>query len=183
MPRPSLVVVVVEDERHRMLVYRYLRMRGLSPHEIRTKSSPAGQGSAEQWIRTMYAAEVRAHRVRRAKAAGVLIVVIDADTHAVHGRLTQLSQALEERGLQRLANDEQIAQLVPKRNVETWILCLTEHAVDEETEYKRTGHDWHELIPDAARRLFQLTGANVALPENCIDSLRRGVNELNKLQW
>jgi hypothetical protein len=183
MPRPSMVVAIVEDERHRMLVYRYLRRRGLSPHEIRTKASPSGQGSAEQWIRTMYAAEVRAYRIRHAKAATALIVMIDADAHTVNGRLTQFSQTLDESGLPKIDRAEQIALLIPKRNVETWILWLTEDLVDEETDYKRTGHDWHELVPHASERLFQLTGTNDALPANCIDSLRKGIRELNRLQF
>ena len=29
---------------------------------------------------------------------------------------------------------EQIARLVPKRNVETWILCLNGQAADEDTD-------------------------------------------------
>jgi hypothetical protein len=178
-----MVVAVVEDERHRMLIYRYLRRRGLSPHEIRTKPSPSGEGSAEQWVRTMYAAEVRAYRLRHAKAVTALIVMIDADTHSVQTRLTQLGQALEESGLPRIGNAEKIVRLVPKRNVETWILWLTEDAADEETDYKQTGHDWHELVPHASERLFQLTGANAALPANCIDSLRKGINEVNRLQF
>lgn len=177
-----MVVVVVEDDRHRMLIYRYLRRRGLSSHEIRTKPSPSGRGSAEQWIREMYAMEVKAYRTRQARAASALIVMIDADTHTVQGRLTQLGQSLKESGLREIRSAEQIARLVPKRNVETWILCLTEHAVDEETDYKRMNHDWHELITHASERLFHLTGANAVLPKNCLNSLRNGVNELNRLE-
>jgi hypothetical protein len=81
------------------------------------------------------------------------------------------------------SNPERIVRLVPKRNVETWILWLTEGEANEETDYNRTGHDGHERIPQASKRLFQLTGANAALPENCIDSLRKGVSELIRLQF
>ena len=183
MPRPSMVVVVVEDDRHRMLVYRYLRRRGLTSHEIRAKSSPSGQGSAEQWIRVVYAAEVRAYRIRHAKAATALIVVVDADTRAIQERLKQLNQALADSGLPPIAEGEQIARLVPRRNVETWILCLTGQPVDEETDYKGTKHDWHELILPASERLFQWSRANSAIPQGCIDSLRSGVNELKKLEF
>jgi hypothetical protein len=183
MPRPSMVVIVVEDERHRMLIYRYLRRRGLSSHEIRSKASPSGQGSAEQWIRTMYAAEVKAYRIRHAKAATALIVMIDADTHTVQGRLRQFSQALEESGLPNIGNAEQIARLVPKRNVETWIWFFNGNSVDEVTDYKPTRHDWGELIPQAASMLFEWTRPNAVLPDNCIDSLRRGVRDLNRLEF
>jgi hypothetical protein len=80
MPRPSFVIVVAEDEKQRMIVYRYLRKNGLFPRQIRTKTSPSGQGSAEQWVRSTYSDEVKAHRIRCARATAALIVVIDADT-------------------------------------------------------------------------------------------------------
>jgi hypothetical protein len=183
MPSPSLAVVVVEDERHRMLVYRYLLERGLSRHQIRIKPSPSGRGSAEQWVRAMYAAEVKEYRIRRAKAATALIVMIDADTHSVQGRLAQLGHALQENGAHSIRNDEQIAHLIPKRNVETWIRCLNEHVVDEATDYKEPRDDWNELITRASETLFQWTRPNTVLPTYCIDSLRKGVSELNQLKF
>jgi len=166
-----------------MLVYRYLRGHGLSPHQIRIKTSPSGQGSAEQWVRSTYSDEVEAHRIRCAGATAALIVMIDADTRTVPGRLAQLSQALAENGIQPIDNNEQVVRLVPKRNVETWILCLNEQAVDEATDYKGTRDDWNELIPRASERLIQWTRSNAVLPGHCIDSLRRGVSELNRLSF
>ena len=77
------------------------------------------------------------YRSRHAKTA--LIVMIDADTHTVQDRWRQLDQALEDGGKQRVdAEHEQIARLVPKRNIETWILCLNGHAVDQDADYKKT---------------------------------------------
>jgi len=183
MPRPSLVVAVVEDERHRMLVYRYLRKQGLSPRQIRPKTSPSGQGSAEQWVRSTYSAEVKANRIRCAGGTAALIVMIDSDTHSVQERLAQLGQALHENGVHKIRHAEQIAHLIPKRNVETWILCLNEQAVDEATDYKQQKDNWSELIPRASEALFQWTRSNAILPERCIDSLRRGVSELNRLTF
>ncbi len=78
-------------------------------------------------------------------------------------------------------NKEQIARLIPKRNVEIWISCLNGAAVDEQTDYK-TGENAHgESIPSAAKTPFDWTRRNVALPMHCVDSLRRGVSELSKL--
>ena len=78
--------------------------------------------------------------------------MIDADTRTVQDRLNQLDQALTDSGKQTVVETEQIARLVPKRNVETWILCLNEQAVDEETTTRGTGNNWNELIPKAAKR-------------------------------
>ena len=181
MSKPSQVIVLVEDDHQEMLAYRYLKKRGL---RTRIESSPSGKGSAESWVRKNFAKEVSAYRIRQAKAATALIVVIDADTHTVQGRLNQLDQALRDAGKQRIdAGAEQIARLVPKRNVETWILCLTGQEVDEEADYKNTTDGWNKLIPQAAEALFQWTRPKAELPDYCVDSLRSGVRELSRLTF
>jgi hypothetical protein len=181
MSRPSLVIVVLEDDNHEMLVRRYLKKRGMREHEIRIEISPSGEGSAENWVRKTFVKEISAYRTRHARTK--LIVVIDADTGTVQERLRQLDQALRDNGKQAVDTDsEQIARLVPKRNVETWIRCLNGHAVDEETDYKKKD-DWSKLIPPAAETLFQWTQSTDEPPQRCVDSLRSGVRELRHLRF
>jgi hypothetical protein len=180
MRKRCLVIVVVEDDYHEMLVRRYLRRLG--SYEARFERSPSGEGSAEHWVRKTFVKETSVYRNRHAQTK--LIVAIDADTHTVHGRLAQLDQALRDN--EKLAVDpsaEQIARLVPKRNVETWIACLNGKAVDEQTDYKRMANDWGELVPPAAKTLFEWTRPNAVLRSHCIDSLRTGVSELNRLRF
>jgi len=99
---------------------------------MRFVASPAGAGSGEQWVRERFAVEVEAFRGRRAHAGTALIVVIDADAISVQERLAQLDRKLDEAQADRIRPDaEQVARLVPKRNVETWILCLNEIVVDD----------------------------------------------------
>ena len=183
MPEPSWVIVVVEDERHEMLVRRYLRRVGMEGHQVRFERSPSGRGSAEQWVKSRFAREVSAYRNRQARAATALIVMIDADSHTVQSRLAQLSEALDESDIKAISATEQIARLVPKRNVETWISFLSGRVVDEVTDYKPTRDDWGELVPHAARMLFEWTRPKAVLPKDCIDSLHRGVSELNRLEF
>jgi len=183
MPNRSQAIVLVEDEHHKMLLYRYLLRRGLSRYDIRIKPAPVGEGSAEQWIRANFASEVRAHRIRRAKTAAALIVVIDADAYTLVARLAQLDQELGKVGIPALRPDEPVARLVPKRNVETWILCLSEQLVEEATDYKETRDDWNDLIPGASQTLAQWTRPNADLPGHCIDSLHRGIGELRRLTF
>ncbi len=176
------VIVVLEDDRHKMLASRYLKKRGMGDREIRIERSPSGEGNAEGWVRKMFVKEVNRYRSRHAKTA--LIVVIDADTHTVQDRWRQLDRALEDGGKQRVdVEHEQIARLVPKRNIETWILCLNGQAVDQETDYKKTRHDWNDLVPPAAETLFQWTHQKPELPNHCIDSLRVGIGELRLLTF
>ena len=95
---------------------------------------------------------------------------------------SQLGQALTKCGVQPVHHNEQIACLVPRRNIETWILCLCEQAVDEGTDYKRIRDDGNELIPEASNTLFQWSRTNSHLPGHCIDSIRRGIAELRRLE-
>lgn len=176
------VIVVLEDDRQKMLVSRYLKKRGMGDREMRIERSPSGGGNAEGWVRKMFAKEVQVYRARQAKTA--LIVMIDADTHTVQDRWRQLDRALEDGGKQRVdVEHEQIPRLVPKRNVETWILCLNEQPVDEDTDYKTTRGDWSDLIPSAAEALFLWARQEGGPPSNCVDSLRTGIAELNRLQF
>ncbi len=151
---------------------------------MRFVPSPPGAGSGEQRVREQFAQEVAAYRSRRAHAETKLIVVIDADTHSLQERLAQLDRALRDAGVRGLdANTEQIARLIPKRNVETWILCLNEVPVDEETDYKRTHNDWTALIPTAAVTLFEWARPNARIPASCVDSLQHGIRELSRLDF
>jgi hypothetical protein len=86
------------------------------------------------------------------------------------------------KGVDRVGAAEQIARLVPKRNIETWILCLNGQEVNEETDYKEARDDWSELTPRAAEMLFQYTRPNAQAP-SCIDFLQRGVTELKRLRF
>ena len=167
-----------------MLIRRYLRKKGLSPHQLRFNPLREGQGSGEQGVRQSYPSEVGALRKRQARAQTALIVVIDADTATVEYRLGQLDESLKRNEMRSVdPNTERIARLVSRRNIETWILCLIGEPVDEETDHKRTRNDWDHLIPPAAETLNEWTRPNVELPARCVPSLRRGVSELMHLNF
>ncbi|HET6841935.1 MAG TPA: hypothetical protein VFK06_09635 [Candidatus Angelobacter sp.] len=163
-----------------MLVYKYLKRCGIRRDQIRIEPSPPAQGSAENWVRNKFVKEVNVYRTRHAQTK--LIVVVDADTGTVQDRLRQLDEALKDSGKQAVVPAEQIARLIPRRNVETWIRCLNGHDVDEETNYKK----WDEvskLIPQASETLYQWTHQSGEPPQHCIDSLRHGVRELKRLTF
>jgi hypothetical protein len=181
MSKPSQVIVVVEDERHQMLIQRYLKSRGLSHHQIRISASPSGKGSAESWVRRKFVEETKVYRTREARARTELIVVIDADTSTVEDRFSQLDKALSENGDEIVSDGERIARLVPKRNVETWILCLSGQAVDEDEDYKGMKNNWNQMIRAAGIALNDWCQLKVGPPGHCIDSLQRGIVELRRL--
>lgn len=102
----------------------------------RIQIAPAGHGSAEQWVRKQYAAEVRAHRQKSAELIG-LIVGTDGDRFGVAQRKADLEQALKDAQLPPRGDDERIAVCVPTWSIETWFAWLCGLAdVNEATKYK-----------------------------------------------
>jgi hypothetical protein len=181
MSKPSQVIVVVEDDHQQRLIRRHLMSRGLRRHEMRFTSLSSGQGSAERWVRKKFVEETKVYRTRQARARTELVVMIDADTLTVQDRYNQLDQALRDSGNEIVGDGEHIARLVPKRNVETWILCLNGRAVGEDIDYKRSNNNWNELIPAAGDTLCIWSQSKGGPPDHCTSSLRLGVRELKRL--
>jgi hypothetical protein len=182
MAKRSEVIVLVEDNRQQQIIRRYPRRVGLETHAMRFMLPSSGSG--EQWVREQFPVEVTAYRRRRARAETKLVAVIDADNFTLPERLAQLDQKLRENGVEFIRMDiEQVARLIPRRNIETWILCLNAGEVNEDTDYKRTRNDWTELVRPAAETLYAWTRPNTAVPENCIPSLQHGVAELRRLDF
>jgi hypothetical protein len=153
------VIVLVEDRLQQQFFLRYLRRAGIEQHAMRFVSYPAGAGSGEQWVREQFASEVL----------------------ALSGQTRAPRDDAQADGIRPDA--EQIARLVPKRNIETWVLCLNNAEVDEETDYKRTRNDWPNLIRPGIETLYSWTRPNAQLPTGCVPSLRLGVAELRRLDF
>jgi hypothetical protein len=111
------------------------------------------------------------------------LIIIDADNSTLPERLAQLGRKLQDAGIEPIRDAEQVARLIPRRTIETWILCLNLIEVEEETDYKRTGNDWSELIPLAAEALYAWSRPNSHVPDNCIPSLQHGLSELRRLDF
>lgn len=179
MSSPSRVVVLVEDYRQQAFVRRYLVRIGMSVGRIRFVSLPGGRGSGEQWVRERYAGEVDEYRNRSTRATTALIIAIDADTWDVNRRLQQLHQAIVDAGLNPRGNGEAIVHLIPKRNIETWVLCLVGDNVDEETDHRQ--RDIDDQINAAAVTFFEWSRPNAAVPQRCVPSLRAAMPEVRRL--
>ena len=182
MSKPSLVIVLAEDARQQRFVRKFLREKGIGNHQIRLEPLPGGRGCGEQWVRERYPNAVRAYRARTAggKAKSALVVVIDADTEPTERRQGQLREMLIQSQLFERVKGEAIVHLIPKRNIETWVLFLNDRKVDEQTDYKQTpGVD--ELIGDAARIFQALTSGARSVGLECVPSLVLGISEASRL--
>lgn len=184
MNNPPFAIVIVEDGRQRQLLYRFLLHSGVKSHQMRIEISPSGRGSGEQWVRAKYADHVKICRRRNAsKGRTALLIMLDADLNTLRYRLNAFSKTLSDDGQQPIdERNEAIARLIPKRNVETWILSLNKVSVDESQDYKGTRNEpgWSKLIPGASRALYELYIQDEAQDVVLIDSLRHGVQELRR---
>ncbi len=110
-------MVLSEDRTLERFVRECLHALRVQTHEIRFLSSPAGRGSAKQWIDREYPAQVQAHR-RRGFENIALVVATDADEQTVKERVQRLADVLQEAGREARASQEQIAIWVPRWHIE-----------------------------------------------------------------
>jgi hypothetical protein len=107
--------------------------------------------------------------------------VIDADTGSIDDRRQQLVRALRDAGVAPRGPAEPILNLIPKRNVETWVLCLNSKVVDEERDYRHDAGVDAQSIKQAAQILYDWTRPNAALPDQCVPSLRDCLPEFGRI--
>ncbi len=189
MSNPAPVVILAEDQRQVRLVRTYLRTRHPSFNQKQIFNAPManGQGSGAQWVINQYETQLRAHLIRRAKLPDErrpekwLIIVIDADNNNVQDRLNEfrkrIAESRDERVRRCRAENENIAQLVPKWSVETWILNLNGETVDENMRYKLQNRAWDDLTKSAGSELNGWVRSKDDSPIHCTPSLREALHK------
>jgi hypothetical protein len=177
--RIAKIILLVEDLNQERLLIRYLKRLGHDERTIRVKKSPKGRGSAEQFVREGYAVQVRA--IRSATTKACLIAMVYADTGSIDDRRQQFDRALRGEGVTLRGPTEAILNLIPKRNVETWVLCLNSRLVDEGIDYSHDAGVDAQSIKQAAQVLYDWTRSNAALPAHCVPSLRDCLPEFRRI--
>jgi len=178
--RIAKIVVLAEDLRQGNSVYHYLIRCGQHQRSIVLRLAPRGQGSGEQYVRERYPIEVAYYRHRSRLRSAALATVLDADTGSVEEHERELTSALAAAGEAEREDAEAISVLIPKRNIETWILCLSGEIVDETTNYR--GHPRiDEMIRPAAGGLYEWSRAGANVPASCVSSLRKGLGEVRRI--
>jgi len=180
--RIANIVLLVEDRNQENLLRHYLQGRGHNSRNIRVQKITGGQGSGEQFVRDSYASEVRAIRSQVTRTKACLIAMIDADSGSVEDRQRQIERALRDAEESARGPLEPILNLIPKRNVETWILCLNSLRVDEQSDYRHDARVSVHSIKQAAGTLFSWTRPNADIPGTCVASLRECLPEFDRIQ-
>ena len=179
--RIAEIVILSEDFNQTNLVRRSLKHKGRNPRTIRVNQAPSGRGSGEQYVRESFSAEVAHYRNRAASRSAALVVAIDADTKTVQQRERELEAALRAAGQEKPKPTEAISILIPKRHIETWILCLSGERVDELTDYSNR-EDVEAKIKAAAENLCGWARPRFPIPDRCVPSLKKGLREFQRLR-
>jgi hypothetical protein len=184
MSKPTSIVLLCEDNLTSVFLRWYLKQCGIF-RGIRVNLTQSGSGF--DWVLQQYPIEVNAYQRTKGRIRSWLLVTIDADTKTVATRINQLESKLKRSENARLrefhVQDEGVAILVPRRNIETWLLVLAGTTADEEHNYKKTRNkeEWQELTKPASQQLYAWTRRNAQIPARCIESLRLAVRELIRL--
>jgi len=131
MSRNVQLVLLCEDSRHETFARRFLKRAGWSTRRLRVEPLSQGRGSAEQRVRERFPIELSSYRSTRRYVDQALIVVVDGDNRGVSGRLRQLAEACQSKGVPPRKDAERVAVFVPTWNIETWLAYLDGESVDE----------------------------------------------------
>ena len=133
--RHADIIILCEDRAHDNFVRYHLKKRRFNHRQLRT--IPWGRlGSGQQFVLQKYASEVQTYRSKANHLSCALLTVIDADTQEVQRIHHRLEEQLQNANLENRKANERIAILVPKRNIETWIVYLQGTSVNEKKDYK-----------------------------------------------
>lgn len=169
------LVLIAEDQQQEVVVQRLLIARGFSARRITLRINPTGKGSGEQFVRETFIEEVAAFQSRNFILNKALIVITDADTLTVDGRIRQLEKSLK--GLTVAHFSFPCLFCIPRRNIETWIHWLANNPVNEESVYpKRSKPGDCQAEVNALVTLSQSSGYPAEMPE----SLKRWLEDFNR---
>ena len=176
MKRYAKVIILCEDCAHANFIHHHLKKRGFDYRQWRT-ILPKEAGSGKQFVLESYATQVKAYRSQASHLSVALLTIIDADTRTVEQIHDRLKERLQKADIEQRQADERITVLVPKRNIETWIVYLLGSTVNEETNYKEHRLAKGRRAPKRAgitlaRQLGQEPGAD------CPQSLQAAWSEL-----
>lgn len=127
--REAQIVLICEDSQHESFARRFLERAGWDRRKIRVVKAPGGRGSAEQFVRRTFPAELAA--LRRRQVDRSIAVLIDGDRLGPRERLAQLDEACVAADVPPRTKDDRAAVFVPKRQIETWLAYLGGETVDE----------------------------------------------------
>ena len=180
MADPSQVIVLCEDLQAQVFLRRPLLHHGIPKRAILMEPLPSG-GAAGRFVLQRYPDGVLACRTRAARAATAFVAHCDADPiSTVAARHAAFASTLAGTGQPARDPSEAIIELVPKRNIETWIhLLLGNRTVNEQIDYPKFSDRERECGP--AAEAFADHARMRTSPSPTLPSLEDGLNEFRRL--
>lgn len=179
--RYSQIVILCEDIQQESFIRRFLKKaHGIQDHLLRVIRAPRSTVSGEQFVRNNYANELKALRQRQHRAKTTLIVAIDADNKEIHDIVQTLNTSCINAGIAQTATTDNVAFIIPKRNIETWIDYLSGKEEKTTKTYNKLSKE-SECQP-AVEKLHDLCKKNVTPPPDFPDSLATACSEYRKVK-
>lgn len=176
--RTSQIVILCEDTQQESFIRRFLKKaHGIESNLLRVVKNPGGKGSEEQFVRKCSPIELNAMRRRNAKTTA--IAAIDADLTETSERIRQLNIACKRAGIEPTISNDNVASVIPKRNIGTWIAWQNGQSVDETTAYPGLSNE-SDCQP-AVEKLYDHCTQNITLPD-FPDSLAKACVEYHKVK-
>lgn len=185
--RVSETILLCEDQRQERLARAFLEKCGRETKAPQLRSIVASrtfQGGNDKWVLRELPKQLNECRLRsKNKAQTQFIVMIDADNQTVEERRRQLNERLTEAGHAPIDLTDQVSVvLIPRRHIETWLVCLLgENATEEEDCKKRIKDPAREDFRKAGETLHEWSRANALTAATCVESLRVAFSECRKL--
>jgi hypothetical protein len=178
--RSSEIVIVCEDPQHASFITKFLnKAHGIKTDgRLRIEKNPKGKGSGEQFVRNRYPIELSYIRQRHAKTT--LIVVTDADNKETVERAQTLNTACSDAGIEPRNLTDNVAFIIPKRNIETWIDYLSGKEEKTKKAYNKLSKKESKCQP-AVEKLHDLCQQKVT-PPDFPESLVAACNEYRKVK-
>ena len=170
------VIVLCEDIAQEKLIRAWLKMLGYNTkREVRfltdpSKSRDGRRNDNNGFVDTNYVEQVQAQRARVHRMQCALVICRDTDGKTASDYLILFNQRLIDDSSDERQPNESIALLFPSRNVETWLVKLADHDVDETNDYKALCQKID--VDKSAQRFGRVACHQEAQPADCPTSLQ-----------
>jgi hypothetical protein len=146
------VVILCEDLLHEVFARAFLYRRGFNRHDLRFVKAPTGHGDAKQCVRERLPIEIEA--LRRFAGGRAVICLTDADNRTLDERRKTLDDCCHAQGIQPRQHGEPVFFLIPKWEIENWLVYLRDGFCDEELntydKYRGRESDIYSLVEKLA---------------------------------
>lgn len=172
----ATAVILCEDKQSQVVLWRYAKARGFQS----IRALPLAGSCGSQYVRESYAREVRSRRVKH--VAQVLLVHIDADQFTVQERHRELADQLKLNEVEPRTQDEPVALVVPRREMETWLHHYRgKEGIVETVAYPRfRGEEADAAKPTVDALVAMVTGKQE--PPKNLPAITEAVSELRRLE-